>query len=227
MSYIYILHNTPEKYGILHSWYFHVQWRIYIQKFLARAPPTGPNSFVFTYVFTEKHMCWRLVPPPMRVDAPPMGNPGSAPDVYVVHWLNKPRSAFVRLIKIGSCEERQLFEKKNKRKDWTRCIDWGIKNEYLIRSVFLKVALLVRWCKENRFKKPNDFLKQNFIRNMKPLLFTWRTVITGFIITCLYGKNILDVEPPYKSNVKTYKFTTPGTLQGKIKNVSTWPYFSW
>ena len=42
-------------------------------------PPTGPNSFVFTYVFTEKHLCQRLAPPPMRVGAPPRGNPGSAP----------------------------------------------------------------------------------------------------------------------------------------------------
>ena len=42
-------------------------------------PPTGPNSFVFTYVFTKKHLCQRLAPPPMRVGAPPTGNPGSAP----------------------------------------------------------------------------------------------------------------------------------------------------
>ena len=34
-------------------------------------PPTGPNSFVFTYVFTEKHLCRRLVTPPTRVGAPP------------------------------------------------------------------------------------------------------------------------------------------------------------
>ena len=33
-------------------------------------PPTGPNSFIFTYVFTEKHLCRRLAPPPMRVGAP-------------------------------------------------------------------------------------------------------------------------------------------------------------
>ena len=33
-------------------------------------PPIGLNSFVFTYVFTEKHLCWRLAPPPMRVGAP-------------------------------------------------------------------------------------------------------------------------------------------------------------
>ena len=44
----------------------------------ARPPPTGPNSFVFTYVFTEKHLCRRL--------APPTGNPGSAPgrDFYIL-----------------------------------------------------------------------------------------------------------------------------------------------
>ena len=57
------------------------QWRIYIQKFLAHAPPpTGPNSFVFTYVFTEKHLCQGLAPPPTGLAPPPMGNPGSAPD---------------------------------------------------------------------------------------------------------------------------------------------------
>ena len=37
----------------------------------APPPPTGPNSFVFTYVFTEKRLCWRLAPPPTRVGAPP------------------------------------------------------------------------------------------------------------------------------------------------------------
>ena len=45
-------------------------------------PPTGPNSFIFTCVFTEKCLCRRLAPPPMRVGAPPpppTGNPGSAP----------------------------------------------------------------------------------------------------------------------------------------------------
>ena len=48
-------------------------------------PPTGPNSFVFTYVFTEKCRCRRLTPPPTRVSAPPpTGNPGSAPDKYGV-----------------------------------------------------------------------------------------------------------------------------------------------
>ena len=26
-------------------------------------PPTGPNSFVFAYIFTKKHPCWRLAPP--------------------------------------------------------------------------------------------------------------------------------------------------------------------
>ena len=33
-------------------------------------PPTGPNSFIFTYVFTKKHLCQRLAPPPKRVGAP-------------------------------------------------------------------------------------------------------------------------------------------------------------
>ena len=53
----------------------------------ARPPPrTGPNSFVFIYVITKKHLCQRLVPPPMRVgDPPPTGNPGSAPAlIYLI-----------------------------------------------------------------------------------------------------------------------------------------------
>ena len=45
-------------------------------------PPTGPNSFIFTYVFTEKCLCQRLAPPPKRVGAPPTGNPGSAPGTF-------------------------------------------------------------------------------------------------------------------------------------------------
>ena len=33
-------------------------------------PPTGSNSFVFTYVFAEKHTCRRSAPP-QQVGAPP------------------------------------------------------------------------------------------------------------------------------------------------------------
>ena len=40
------------------------------KSFRRAPPPTGPNSFVFTYVFTEKHLCQRLAPPQMRVGAP-------------------------------------------------------------------------------------------------------------------------------------------------------------
>ena len=38
-------------------------------------PPMGPNSFVFAYIFTEKHL--------HRRSTPPMGNPGSATECYV------------------------------------------------------------------------------------------------------------------------------------------------
>ena len=62
-------------------------------------PPTGPNSFVFTYVFTEKHLCQRLVPPPMRVGAPPMRNPGSAPDrVIIMTEVNTDDGYYVILL---------------------------------------------------------------------------------------------------------------------------------
>ena len=44
----------------------------------AHAPPMGPNSFVFTYIFTEKCPCWRSSPPPNGYMSPSMGNPGSA-----------------------------------------------------------------------------------------------------------------------------------------------------
>ena len=26
-------------------------------------PPMGPNSFVFAYIFSKKHPCWRTMPP--------------------------------------------------------------------------------------------------------------------------------------------------------------------
>ena len=40
------------------------------------APPTGPNSFVFAYIFIEKCLCWRPgCPPPQReiLDPPLFG----------------------------------------------------------------------------------------------------------------------------------------------------------
>ena len=40
-------------------------------------PPTGPNSFIFTYIFTEKCPHWGSTPP-LTGPRPPMGNPGSA-----------------------------------------------------------------------------------------------------------------------------------------------------
>ena len=49
-------------------------WRIHIQKF--PGPPTGPNSFILTYIFVEK--CLR------RSLAPPTGNSGSAPALGTV-----------------------------------------------------------------------------------------------------------------------------------------------
>ena len=55
------------------------QWWIYIQKFLVCAPPNRPNSFIFTYVYTEKCPCWEVGAPSNEGWCPPMGNPGSAP----------------------------------------------------------------------------------------------------------------------------------------------------
>ena len=34
-------------------------------------PPTGPNSFIFAYYFTEKHPCQRSMPPPSWRTGPP------------------------------------------------------------------------------------------------------------------------------------------------------------
>ena len=45
----------------------------------ARPPPTGPNSFIFAYIFAEKHLCRRSMHP-VRGKHPPLGNPGSATD---------------------------------------------------------------------------------------------------------------------------------------------------
>ena len=54
-------------------------------------PPTGPNYFVFTYVFAEKCPCQRLAPPPTRVGTPPTGNPASAPvELYASTSLLAP-----------------------------------------------------------------------------------------------------------------------------------------
>ena len=36
------------------------------------APPMGPNSFIFAYIFTEKCPCWRSTPPPNGC-TPPYG----------------------------------------------------------------------------------------------------------------------------------------------------------
>ena len=44
---------------------------------LGAHPPMGPNSFIFAYIFTEKHLCRRSMPP-LTGARPPMGNPGSA-----------------------------------------------------------------------------------------------------------------------------------------------------
>ena len=61
--------NQPKKsfticsYNYLYT--FILQWRIYIQKFPAHAPsPTGPNSFVFAYIFTKKCPRRRSTTPP-------------------------------------------------------------------------------------------------------------------------------------------------------------------
>ena len=43
----------------------------------APPPPTGSNSFIFAYVFAEKHPCRRSALP-QRLGAPQTRNPGSA-----------------------------------------------------------------------------------------------------------------------------------------------------
>ena len=44
-------------------------------------PPMGPNSFIFTYIFTKKCPRRRSTPPLMGAH-PPMGNPGSTTEMY-------------------------------------------------------------------------------------------------------------------------------------------------
>ena len=44
------------------------------------APPQQDQILSFLHVFTEKCLCWRLAPPPMRVGTPQQEFPGSAPD---------------------------------------------------------------------------------------------------------------------------------------------------
>ena len=46
--------------------------------FWPMSPPTRPNSFAFTFIFTEKHLCQRSMPT-QNGSMSPNGNPGSAP----------------------------------------------------------------------------------------------------------------------------------------------------
>ena len=54
-----------------------LHWRIWGGACWAHAPPRGPNSFIFAYIFAEKHPRRRSTPP-QRVHIPPTVNPGSA-----------------------------------------------------------------------------------------------------------------------------------------------------
>ena len=53
--------NLPYLAGKI--WPLH--WWIYIQNFPAHALPTGPNSFVFTHIFTENCLHQRSMTPKM------------------------------------------------------------------------------------------------------------------------------------------------------------------
>ena len=64
-----------------------LHWRIYIQNFWCKPLPTGPNSFIFTYVFTKKWPCWRSTPH-QNGSTPPMGNPGSAHVLALVLFMH-------------------------------------------------------------------------------------------------------------------------------------------
>ena len=45
--------------------------------------PMGPNSFVFTYIFSKMHPCWRSMLP--LTSPGPTGNPGSATNKPVIY----------------------------------------------------------------------------------------------------------------------------------------------
>ena len=51
-------------------------------------PPMGPNSFIFAYIFAEKHPHQRSTSP-LTGPCPPTGNHGSATATtkYLAHWL--------------------------------------------------------------------------------------------------------------------------------------------
>ena len=51
-------------------------------------PPSGPNSFVSAYIFTEKHPCRRSTPPHGSIL--PTGNPGSATNSFPTDQPNRP-----------------------------------------------------------------------------------------------------------------------------------------
>ena len=117
-----------------------IQWWIYIQRFPVHAPPpTGPNSFIFTYVFTEKCLCRRLVPPPVRVGTPPQREILDPPLVSETHTLrnsNIPRP---------KCREMQVAE-------YTGLAPLNVTGRNQNCAVYLRMPLMPRfflymfWC---------------------------------------------------------------------------------
>ena len=51
-------------------------------KFSSTRPPMGPNSFIFTHIFTKKHPRRRSTTS-RNGSTPPTRNPGSAPAAYI------------------------------------------------------------------------------------------------------------------------------------------------
>ena len=78
--------------------YVNKHWRIQGGATSAH-PPKGSNSFIFAYVFTEKHCIggWRPPPSMARCPLPPTGNPGSATDKTCVLQRTAKRAQNISL----------------------------------------------------------------------------------------------------------------------------------
>ena len=59
----HLVQMVPAPCGVMGS----IHWWIYIQNFTVHAPPMGPNSFIFTHIFTEKYLHQRTTHPQNRL----------------------------------------------------------------------------------------------------------------------------------------------------------------
>ena len=112
-------------------------WRIYKQNFLAQAPPpAGPNYFVFTYIFTEKHPRWRSMPPKTG-PRPPYGKSWIRPCFMNMVWN------FYLFLKIRENLRVGIFREGNEMSQHKDSFLFIHKNRWLDFEWILPFLLLV------------------------------------------------------------------------------------